>query len=101
LGEPVECDACEHPELLLPRNRSAWGIYMQVYDQLLTAQTILVATPMGTTATSGRQALDLVAVIKAIEFLEPDDDDRSLLLTKVRLFHDTIGAERSKERDGR
>jgi hypothetical protein len=56
---------------------------------------------MGTTATSGRQALDLVAVIKVIEFLEPDDEDRSLLLTKVRLFHDTIRGELSKERDGR
>ena len=82
---------------MLPRNLQAWLIYKHVYDQLLTGQTIMVPLPMGATTISGRQALNLATVIKVIQFLDPHEDDRSLLLTKVRIFHDTIRDELAKD----
>ncbi|MFH1033600.1 MAG: hypothetical protein V1806_03760 [Pseudomonadota bacterium] len=77
----------------MPRNLPAWRVYTQVYDQTLTTQTVLAVGPLGSMASPGRQVLDLATVIKVIEFLEPGDEDSSLLLTKVRLFHDTIRGE--------
>lgn len=81
----------------MPRNLLAWRVYQQVYDQLRPVETITVVTPLGATTTSGPKVLDLATVIKTIEYLAPYEDDRSLVLTKVRLFHDTIRGELARQ----
>ncbi|MBI5523369.1 MAG: hypothetical protein HY910_12130 [Desulfarculus sp.] len=81
----------------MPRNLLAWRVYQQVYDQLRPGETITVVTPLGATSTSGPKVLDLATVIKIVEYLDPDEDDRLLLLTKVRLFHDTIRGELARQ----